>query len=510
MLTAGLPIVFPSVEPVTRERLLPGLVVILAVTISWGGFHWDIAWHGDVGRETVFSPPHLLIMAGIVLGAAACSLSLWGFGSLSESPGLVLALVGFLMTGPVLAFDNFWHVIFGPDVTLWSPGHLFLIGMFLTPLMGAVLELNRAYGPRRRLLPFVLGVFLACSTLLLAEYELGFPHYRLIWDPLVLALLFGFAVALGTSLGPGGWTATLIAISALAVRGAGLILNAAVERSLPIPPIGLLPGALACDVIRMGLSRHARLNRYANWLSLSGGWLVAFLFTAVSRPVMGKTWWPDAVVLPALLLSLLGLGLGGLAGSALGRRLTARPLGIPRSTVARILLTAFVVTDLLMWTALPLLDRSDEQMTAQLEVRDSTLRFVPEERVSSGDWVSIFGTGKSTEEAEWVAGLTPTPEGFVGSGRFSRESITVWYLMGDGVWAGTAEPPYQGEIPLRYQVFRSAEAPPAWAMPASVAVIFTLSLLWLSVAFWAVRTTTSAHRSQNPGLEVNGESVVGR
>src|SRR5215510_13764087 len=35
------------------------------------GTHWDIAWHRSIGRDTFWSPPHLMIYAAAVLAAAA-------------------------------------------------------------------------------------------------------------------------------------------------------------------------------------------------------------------------------------------------------------------------------------------------------------------------------------------------------------------------------------------------------------------------------------------------------
>ena len=35
------------------------------------GVHWDIAWHRSIGRDTFWSPPHLMIYAAAVLAALA-------------------------------------------------------------------------------------------------------------------------------------------------------------------------------------------------------------------------------------------------------------------------------------------------------------------------------------------------------------------------------------------------------------------------------------------------------
>ena len=40
------------------------------------GAFWDVAWHVEIGRDTFWSPPHLLIYLGvlIVLGSSAAAL----------------------------------------------------------------------------------------------------------------------------------------------------------------------------------------------------------------------------------------------------------------------------------------------------------------------------------------------------------------------------------------------------------------------------------------------------
>src|SRR5262245_60729844 len=48
---------------------IPWFVVCAAVAIasSTFGVQWDIAWHRSIGRDTLFSPPHIFIYLGGIL-----------------------------------------------------------------------------------------------------------------------------------------------------------------------------------------------------------------------------------------------------------------------------------------------------------------------------------------------------------------------------------------------------------------------------------------------------------
>ena len=103
------------------------------------GAHWDIAWHRSIGRDTFWSPPHLMIYAAAVLAALASgSQILKATFTRGEAPGTVRVL-GF--RGPLGAFiaawggitmltsapfDDWWHNAYGLDVEILSPPHSLL------------------------------------------------------------------------------------------------------------------------------------------------------------------------------------------------------------------------------------------------------------------------------------------------------------------------------------------------------------------------------------------------
>jgi hypothetical protein len=105
---------------------LPWYVVTaaLAVTSVIVGAHWDIAWHRSIGRDTFWSPPHMLIYLCGVLGALTAigltlrttfgeraplresSVRVWGFRAPLGSYFMAWGGVAMLTSAP---FDDWWH-----------------------------------------------------------------------------------------------------------------------------------------------------------------------------------------------------------------------------------------------------------------------------------------------------------------------------------------------------------------------------------------------------------------
>ena len=113
------------------------------------GLGWDIRWHSTFGRDSFWSPPHLLMYSGIAFAGFLCIgvvlIDTWryrrGVPGVSEATtwpifGVFRAPLGFVVSGCGLAvllfaapFDNWWHELYGLDVTLWAPFHVMgLIG----------------------------------------------------------------------------------------------------------------------------------------------------------------------------------------------------------------------------------------------------------------------------------------------------------------------------------------------------------------------------------------------
>lgn len=88
---------------------------------------WDVWWHGALGRESFWSPPHLLLYSSVIVAIGG---GCYGWRTFGERSWKWLALV--LLLVPASApFDELWHRIFGVEpvnspLIVWSPPHVIL------------------------------------------------------------------------------------------------------------------------------------------------------------------------------------------------------------------------------------------------------------------------------------------------------------------------------------------------------------------------------------------------
>ena len=148
---------------------------VLAVASSVIGGVWDISWHESVGRDTFWTPAHMLIQLCGVLSGLSCgylilsttfqkdspirarSVSMWGFrGPL----GAFLCAWGGVAMITSAPFDNYWHNAYGLDVKILSPPHILLalgmLGIRFGTLVLVLAEVNHAVGEYRTKLERVM------------------------------------------------------------------------------------------------------------------------------------------------------------------------------------------------------------------------------------------------------------------------------------------------------------------------------------------------------------------
>jgi hypothetical protein len=166
--------------------------VIASVCIATG-LYWDISWHETIGRDSFWTPAHLLIQFGALLGAfgSAWVIMRTTFGGDPEARANSVNVLGFRAPlgafiaawggGAMLTsapFDNWWHEAYGLDVKIISPPHM-LLALGIAGIMwgGAILAmsyLNRATGPERtrlqRILLFIGGFIIVQGMTLKLEY----------------------------------------------------------------------------------------------------------------------------------------------------------------------------------------------------------------------------------------------------------------------------------------------------------------------------------------------------
>src|SRR5258707_4372001 len=145
--------------------------VLLGAAISTVGISWDVEWHRDVGPDTFFTLPHLVLYSGSALaGIASLAMVLLStsmqragravppwmggtpvrvFGGIFTAPlgypVFVISAASFLI---YLLLDLVWHSIYGFDAVLSTPSHVALfLSISITMIGTAIVFAPRAEPP---------------------------------------------------------------------------------------------------------------------------------------------------------------------------------------------------------------------------------------------------------------------------------------------------------------------------------------------------------------------------
>jgi hypothetical protein len=346
---------------------------LLALLVAWSGFYWDVAWHIDLGRDIdLFTPPHLMILAGLagIAGAGVLSVTLatiqgatsgWRLGRLHvpySSPALLVCGFGALTAFPL---DDLWHRTYGVDVTMWSPTHLMMIGGAILAI--PVLWMLHSEGKGRTTVSpansRLAGIVDRTTTVVLAmtlllglsafqlEFDLGVPQWQALYQPVLIALAGSVAlVAARLVLGRGGAVLTVaaflggrIAMSALVAVGLG---RSVIHFPIYLGIALLVEGAFFASV---------RLHRSPLFTAVLCGTLVGTLGLATEwgwSHIFGLEPW-HVTLFPGIWTATAMALAGALLGLAFGRLLLGQPLGLPRIAV----IAAVVAVPLLLLVPLP-------------------------------------------------------------------------------------------------------------------------------------------------------------
>jgi hypothetical protein len=308
----------------TTEATWPLVAVLVASLGIVVGLIWDISWHRSIGRDTFWSPPHVLEQFSALVAGTSCgwlvlsttfrgsaadharSVRFWGFrGPL----GAWLCIWGTLTMIASAPLDNWWHDAYGLDVKIMSPPHLVLsfgmVGIQAGAMLMALSRQNRAEPDERRRLAFLYamsaGILLAMHATGVMEFA-AFPNdmhgavfYRVtaVFMPLILV-----ATSRPSRL---RWPATTTAAVYMAIvmvlvwilplfpATAKLApIHNPVTRMIPPPfPLLVIVPAFGIDL----LTRRLRVNDWA--LSVVLG--LAFVLLMV----VAHWWWSEFLLSPA-------------------------------------------------------------------------------------------------------------------------------------------------------------------------------------------------------------------
>ncbi|MEX1186514.1 MAG: hypothetical protein WEA80_07975 [Gemmatimonadaceae bacterium] len=231
MATATLPLA-NSQQPTANSPLWPLYATLFASAAIVVGLIWDISWHRTIGRDTFWSPPHVLEQVAALIAGLSCgwlvlrttfggdrpakqsSIRVWGFyGPL----GAWVCIWGTAMMIASAPFDNWWHNAYGLDVKIISPPHMVLawgmMGIQVGAMLLAVSAQNRgAHDPRLKLIYAAsAGILLTMFATVIVEdagfgNEMRSPMFYRMTAIVIPVALIGTARASGLR-----WPATTVA-----------------------------------------------------------------------------------------------------------------------------------------------------------------------------------------------------------------------------------------------------------------------------------------------------------
>lgn len=238
---ASFPIDSARPSAAVKAGALPWFVyaVVFAAACIPVGALWDISWHSTIGRDSFWTPAHIMIYLGGALPGFCCGwlvLKTSFFGG-DEDRAASVRYLGF--HGPLGAwvtiwgsltmlvsapFDNWWHDAYGLDVEILSPPHsLLALGMYAVAVGAMLLALSwqnrgdqqtaRAAG---RLFLFAMGVLLVMASIILTEKSYpNAQHQGSFYQ--ICAVTYAFYLAIAARASRSRWGATWAAAIYMAI-----------------------------------------------------------------------------------------------------------------------------------------------------------------------------------------------------------------------------------------------------------------------------------------------------
>lgn len=545
-------------------RIVAAVGFLGGVFLAFLGFAWDVQWHTDVGPDTFFTAPHLVLYSGIAISGLTClstvlvttrfarrvpavldgAVTILG-GRFAGPAGYVIGGFGalfFLLYG---LMDQWWHSLYGFDVTLVSPPHVGLILSIMVTMAGCLIALawhvRTARGAAPRLAAavgttFAAAVLTAFITPTLTDLLPWALFGRISWPNVVVATLYPAAMLMVAAIVRRPWagtlfgliftaldllvTATVPGITADYAASIGLVLRDTTTGEVVVTglvPTFVLAAGIASDLVRAAGQRFGW--RVLVTISLAGA--VAALALRLPeadlplyQPHPGdpaefallRAAVSSAVAVASLVLAPLCGAVGGWFGWLLGIVLAGAGASSERARQGDSLTPAAVVVALLGLLMLP-----GQAMAHASEPHHETLL--------AGPYTVVVGFSEWPIRAERSIDITFMPGGGI-AGKTATIEITDpagdWYEIGPlgrhprqrEVWGlDLIALPAPGDWTIKLTIdgplgqgigtltgipVTDRPGPPLWPMWL-IAALPLIFLIWLGVRGWrAIRPRQSA------------------
>jgi hypothetical protein len=410
---------------------LPSGIATASLLTAVFGMYWDISLHIDNGRDPgpLANPAHYFILFGlfgiftagwfaIVLpqerpGPAAVRIA--GDWHAPVSGIMLMACASFALLG--FPLDDVSHRLFGQDVTLWGPTHLMMLGGAGLSLVGILGLLTEGRAAARgvagaggaRIAGFAasarirhLRLVSACGGLLIGlsifqgEFDFGVPQFRLLYQPVLIALAAGMALVAARSLAGRGAALGAVAFYLVVRGGLALLVGPVLGETTPHFPL-YVAEALLVEAVGLRMTPAAAPFRFAAIAGAAVGSLGVVAEWAWSH-VWGWYPWPAHLLAEAIALAVpvgvAGGVLGAFAASALRLRsevvVTRRAWGAAGGS----LLVIAVTLGFLGSTTVPAGGGATvtlaEVHPAPARTVEATVRFDPPGVARNADWLTTI------------------------------------------------------------------------------------------------------------------------
>jgi hypothetical protein len=471
--------------------VLPYGVAVIALAIAGVGFVWDVSLHLDAGRDPgpFANPSHYMLIVGTVLFVTAGWLAIVMPKGRAAGPAAVriahdwyapaggvamLACGSLSLTG--FAADDVWHRLFGQDVTLWGPTHLMMITGGLLVLFSSFVLMREGMRtkrpPRTReqrraaaasgevkgpvaLLSTALLLGGALTGLTIAyqqEFSFGFPQFRLLFHPILIAFSAGLVLTAARTLyGRGG--ALIACAGALLIN---IVLTLIV--SVGFGQITLHFPLYIAAALLVELAAIVALARGRYWFAglsalLIGtiGTLAEFGWSHVWMPLP----WPSHILPAAIGASLIAAGCGSIFGTFFGTTLTAQPgSSVLGRKAAWAPIGAIAVFAVLITVLIPAHSPAGLTASVRLTEAGTTSGRMVNATVTYSD--KTFG-----DNADWVQGFAWQGDGLATTAPMKRLAPGVWTttkpLPVDGTWKAAVRV-HRGSVMGSVPVYMPADA----------------------------------------------------
>jgi hypothetical protein len=515
------------VSGVPGRFIAPVVLAGISLQVAVLGMYWDVGYHIDHGRDQgVFTAPHMFIVAGLqgIVLAALLHGRMGGPAARNErrlplglemSPGGIVMLVCGAVALLGFPLDAFWHALFGEDVTLWGPTHLFMIGgagvstLGLWMVMRQGFELGRPRKVARRGHLRVAGALIIGLSTFQAEFDFGVPQFQLLYQPVLIAFAAAVALVCARSiLGPWGAFQALGMFFVIRIALA-LFVGQVAGYTTPHFPLYVVEAAV---VELAALAAPRAPLRFALLSGLGIGTIGLAAEWGWSHVWMPHPW-PASMLVPAVVLAVAA----GLAGSVLGARMSqslAMP-GSERAALPAIAPRAVALAGALALVALffPLPRTGGDGTRATIVPTPAgdgranvAVTLDPPRAARGSQWFEVLSwQGRTPGELRQLTALRE-----VGPGRYRTERpVPVsgnWktmlrlakgtHLMALPVYLPPSPQAKRAGVPARpragamqadtFILQREARGGPAWLTTSAYAVLGVVVAVWLGLLAWAL------------------------